>query len=122
MKRKINSISLIFIIVFTVLMGCGNEEATEMKTNAQNAMEGASTQTLSEAEIKNEVSNKIADFSIELFKNCLSEDENTLISPYSVISALAMVSNGADGETRKQFEDNGNKETISSIFKVNDLK
>lgn len=45
-------------------------------------------------------------FSVELFKKSLSKDgENTLISPLSVIYALGLTANGANGETLKQMED-----------------
>jgi len=45
----------------------------------------------------------MADFSIELFKQGMSNNENSLISPLSVILALAMTANGADGETLAQM-------------------
>lgn len=44
-----------------------------------------------------------ADFSVELFKNTVSDDnaegKNTMISPESVMMALGMAANGADGDT-----------------------
>lgn len=43
-------------------------------------------------------------FSYELFKTAYNENENTLISPISIMYALAMAQNGADGETLKQLE------------------
>lgn len=47
------------------------------------------------------------ELSLALFKNAIkeSEDENTLISPLSLQIALAMVANGADGETKKEIEE-----------------
>jgi len=46
----------------------------------------------------------MADFSIELFKRSIEEKENSLVSPLSVMLALAMTANGADGETLTQME------------------
>lgn len=43
-----------------------------------------------------------ANFYIELFKS--SYEENVLLSPLSIINALAMTSNGAAGDTLKEFE------------------
>lgn len=43
-------------------------------------------------------------FSAKLFSSCYSDGENTLISPLSVISALAMTSNGAVGDTLLQMQ------------------
>ena len=45
-----------------------------------------------------------ADFGVRLFKTSMEEGENTLISPLSVLYALAMTTNGADGETLVQME------------------
>ncbi len=44
------------------------------------------------------------DFALELLKNTVSENENVLVSPYSVVQALAMTGNGADGITKEEFE------------------
>ena len=46
----------------------------------------------------------VADFGVRLFKTSMEEGENTLISPLSVLYALAMTANGADGETLAQME------------------
>ena len=46
----------------------------------------------------------MADFSIELFKKSITETDNSLISPLSVILALAMTANGADNDTLRQME------------------
>ncbi|MBR4636842.1 MAG: serpin family protein [Clostridia bacterium] len=45
-----------------------------------------------------------ADFAVELFKNSLERGENSLVSPLSVMLALAMTANGADNETLAQME------------------
>ena len=45
-----------------------------------------------------------ADFGVRLFKTSIEEGKNTLISPLSVLYALAMTANGADGETLAQME------------------
>ena len=48
----------------------------------------------------------MADFTIELFKNSISttENKNSLISPLSVMTALSMTANGANGNTLTQME------------------
>ena len=45
-----------------------------------------------------------ADFGVRLFKTSMEEGKNTLISPLSVLYALAMTTNGAEGETLVQME------------------
>lgn len=46
----------------------------------------------------------MANFAVNLFQNTAKAGENTLLSPLSVMSALAMTANGADGETLAQME------------------
>lgn len=45
-----------------------------------------------------------ADFAVTLFQNSLNMQGNTLVSPLSVMLALAMTANGADGETLAGME------------------
>jgi len=45
-----------------------------------------------------------ADFGVRLFQTSMEEGKNTLISPLSVLYALAMTANGAEGETLAQME------------------
>ena len=45
-----------------------------------------------------------ADFGVRLFQTSMEEGKNTLISPLSVLYALARTANGADGETLAQME------------------
>ena len=45
-----------------------------------------------------------ADFGVRLFQAALEENRNTLISPLSVMTALAMTANGARGRTLEQME------------------
>ena len=45
-----------------------------------------------------------ADFGVRLFQTTMEDEKNTLISPLSVLYALAMTANGADGETLAQME------------------
>ena len=45
-----------------------------------------------------------ADFGVRLFQTSMEEGKNTLISPLSVLYALAMTANGANGNTLAQME------------------
>ena len=47
----------------------------------------------------------VNDFAVRLFQQTMAEGENTLLSPISVLSALAMAANGAQGETLTQMEE-----------------
>ncbi len=57
-----------------------------------------------------------ADFSIQLLQATFEDRQKTLISPLSVLQALAMTANGADRETFAQMED-----TLGKGIKLADL-
>ena len=57
------------------------------------------------ASSRSDISGAITDFSVELFRKSAENGESILISPFSVLSALSMTANGADGDTLKQMED-----------------
>lgn len=46
-----------------------------------------------------------ADFALDLLRACEDGEKNCVLSPYSILTALAMTENGADGETLRQFEE-----------------
>ena len=56
------------------------------------------------ADLTGNDSGAIANFAVKLFQNSASTAENTLVSPLSVLCALAMTANGAKGETLAQME------------------
>lgn len=76
------------------LFGCAVQQPVPSET----------TQTA--AEQKEEVipQDAAADFALTLLRSCESGGENCILSPYSILTALAMTANGADGETLRQFE------------------
>jgi len=47
----------------------------------------------------------VGGFAVNLFQNSVVQNENILVSPLSVLCALAMTANGAKGETLAQMED-----------------
>lgn len=47
---------------------------------------------------------RLTDFGLALFQRCFDGGENTLVSPLSVLEALAMAANGAAGDTLAQME------------------
>ena len=57
-----------------------------------------------EEEIEQKGSKAMNDFSVKLLKGSIKDDENTLVSPLSVMYALGMTENGADGNTLKEIE------------------
>ena len=91
-------ISLLLILALAVnLTGC-------TKASATNLMDGI---TPNKPDLRVELNSQgpnVSDFAVRLFKACENNGENTLISPLSVLYALAMTANGAVGETLSQME------------------
>ena len=89
--------------------GCGK---TVGKVHNKGVKSGA-VRDLTEGISKNESASKAPDdefkaaassFAAELFKDNYSKGKTTLVSPLSVLSALALVQNGAQGDTLAQLE------------------
>ena len=80
-----------------------NEEPSEEKTIllSQGFLPKANVQKVS---LDSSASKTGSFFSYELVKTAYSEKQNTLISPISIMYALAMAQNGANGQTLKQLE------------------
>ena len=97
MKRRLSSLALTLAMILT-LPGCSTQKAA---VQAENLMTGISpSQTVSEPV----VSTGPSDFAVRLFQHSAKDGENTLVSPLSVLSALAMTANGARGDTLTQME------------------
>ncbi|KHO62660.1 serine protease [Thermoanaerobacter sp. YS13] len=91
----------IFIAMLMNITGCSFPTS---KVQAANLIEGIKANLVSEKNIDEKFIHNTADFSIELFKYSIADKENSLISPLSVMLALAMTANGADNETLAQME------------------
>jgi serpin B len=68
----------------------------------------------------------LADFAVNLYKNISAQereqDKNQVISPVSVALALALLENGADGNIRKQLQqqliENGGTDEVLSVYRA----
>ncbi len=96
MKKLISLISGLALL--TGISGCTNAVA------AENLMDGVTANVSGAAEISEEDAAAVCDFSVRLFAESFEDGKNTLISPYSVLSAMAMTANGAKGDTLSQME------------------
>lgn len=93
-------ISLLLVCAIGInLTGCSNE------VQARDLMAGITPNTVTPLEDLDTHNAVAADFAVRLFKASEKSGENTLISPLSVLCALAMTANGAEGETLQQMED-----------------
>ena len=75
-----------------------------LMTSAEDLMEGISPRDVIEVDDFESCGADITDFSLRLFKATAEQEKNTLVSPLSVLYALAMTVNGAEGETLSEME------------------
>ena len=98
MKQRLTALLLCLTLLLS-LFGC-----TAASAGSVDLTEGVvSPLTKPSGLLTAEESSAAAQFGLELFLPAL-EEENPLISPLSVLSALAMTANGAKGETLAQME------------------
>ena len=76
-----------------------------LRLNAEDLMRGIRGAKIEKIEDLSRQNAAVTDFAVRLLKAAYTDDDNTLISPLSVLSALAMVSNGVDGETLEEMEE-----------------
>ena len=76
-----------------------------LEVKSENMMAGVVPNTVTVIDDIKDHNTTVTDFAVRLFKATNESDKNTLISPISVIYALAMVTNGAEGETKAQIEE-----------------
>ena len=80
----------LFLALALILAGCGG---APVETDVHKS---PSKVPVAEVETK--------DFAVNIFRAAAQEGENTLVSPLSVLTALAMAANGAEGDTLTQME------------------
>ena len=103
MKKCILTVTLLLSIAFTACAG-------PISNNSSNLMDNIQKSDLAPIEISDiseqQLSRKeeITGFSLKLFNENF-EESNILISPISIVSALGMVANGANGETLTEMEE-----------------
>lgn len=96
MKRKLLSICLLIVLICTT--GCSS------KIQGQNLMKNVHAENIKVTGDFDNQNTEIMDFAIRLFQAGEEGNRNTLISPMSVLCALAMTANGAKEDTLAQME------------------
>lgn len=97
--KKIIALTLAICLSFA-LAGCGDD------VQSTNLMDGITRNDIAPivAEAEGDQTQSVTDLAVDIFKT-LPADENSLISPLSIASALSMTASGADGETLEQMEE-----------------
>lgn len=119
MRRKIykKGVCLFLSIVLVLTMaGCGSESSTDQRENYAQGEGGYSDSTV-RLSVDDGVpaslgdgfcfvgeEQGLTDFSVRLFQAGFQAEESMMVSPLSLMTALAMTARGAEGETLEQIE------------------
>ena len=108
-KKMFVLITCLCLIV--TMAACGQEktsESSELSGGTSHEEEKQDDKTVEEAinnlEKMQDTSDKVKAISMELFKKNVSEGKNSMISPVSILMAMAMTENGAAAGSRAQIE------------------
>ena len=102
---KKTRISLVIISLLLVCAMAVNLTGCTMEVQAKDLMEGITPNNVDALDDLRSQNADVTDFAIRLFKASNENGKNTLISPLSVLCALAMTANGAEEETLAQMEE-----------------
>ena len=98
-------ISLVIISLLLVCAMAVNLTSCTMEVQAKDLMDGITPNQVNALDDLGSQNADVTDFAIRLFKASEESGKNTLISPLSVLCALAMTANGAEEETLAQMEE-----------------
>ena len=102
---KIRKTAVALIVLGLVLVMTVNLSGCSVTASAKDLMEGIEGRmTDNPGEVTPANAESVTGFALRLFTNCAEKGKNVLVSPVSVIAALAMTANGAKGETLEQME------------------
>ncbi|MDR0889921.1 MAG: serpin family protein [Oscillospiraceae bacterium] len=93
------------LVAFALQMsGCAAFAPNTNAAQATDLTKDVKAQAVSGREADAAFSEASAQFAVKLLQNAYTDGENIMLSPLSVLTALAMTANGADGQTLAQME------------------
>lgn len=100
--QRIMPTALSLLLAMALLLSCTSCTTSIHAADLSKGYQRKATET---GEVSEAFRVAMADFSMSLFKGLLTKDnQNDLVSPLSAVICLAMIANGADGETKTQME------------------
>lgn len=105
MKQKRGLALLLTLMLLTACtLGTTACSVRSSRVQAADLMKGVKAENVSGRDTDSAFIAAMSEFYFDLFHRSITEGENSLISPLSVMLALAMTANGAAGETLAQME------------------
>ncbi len=104
MKLKKMICIALLLAMLVQLTACAEAEKPPVKTGTVDLMENVTPVSVTVQEGSDSNSAAMADFAISLLQKS-NQNENCILSPYSIYTVLAMTANGADSQTLRQMEE-----------------
>ncbi|NLY82678.1 MAG: serine protease, partial [Clostridiales bacterium] len=104
LKRN-GALLLSLILLISVMVNFTSCIANTPRVQAQDLMGDVKAKSVEGKKVDDLFINNTADFTVKLFQKSIDNEKNSLVSPLSVMFALAMTANGADGNTLVQIEE-----------------
>ena len=95
--KRIQGLILLIAVLLSFITSCGEPRAEDL-------MDGIVRGRITPSENISAGADSAIDFSLSLLTMAGEDNGNVILSPISVLSALAMTANGASGETLRQME------------------
>lgn len=107
-RKRIGTKGVLCLLLAILLSLTGCSQAGSVGGGkAKNLMAGISARTVkTDVDLNGAGAGAVTDFGLRLLTHCLETEgqDNPMISPFSILSALTMTANGARGETLAQME------------------
>lgn len=103
-KRSSIILALLAVATAAIMFFASACSFKAVEVKAQDLMKGVKSSETQGKTLDSAFTSSISKLSIDLFKQGVKQDENSLISPTSILLALSMTANGAEGETLKEME------------------
>ncbi len=102
-KSRMGKTTLVLTLALLLLAACADPAGTVQKGDLMaNIKPGSSAAAVQD--VDSAAADVSAEFGLKLLRASMEKDGNVLVSPFSVLSALTMTANGAQGETLAQME------------------
>ena len=91
---------LLSLLASALVLGC----LAACTTTKANKLSLPKAETINEKQLDDKFIEATMDFAFKLYSACYDNQDNTMISPLSLMTVLAMGANGANGQTRNELE------------------
>ena len=96
-----------FSVLTSLILVCAialNLNGCTLQAQAKDLMKGMSPNSVNSLDSLDRYNSAVTDFAVRLFRASAEDGKNVLLSPLSVLCALAMTANGAENETLEEME------------------